>query len=205
MPRRNTSPCVWSGDISTNMLKEYRHICLNMKFQKSKGKLWTHKLPTDIKAQLDFILINKKWKNCMKNCTAYNYFHSIVSDHRIVTANVQLTLRSNQMKKEKTMHYDWSLLNSDTCLRNSFTNKVTENFKKLTNYDTPISANVAYNYFETVCRETVKELIPEKTKRCLHKPWENEDIYEKRKLLKQASTIKEGNPTQENINCYKQR
>ena len=24
-------------------------------------------------------------------------------------------------------------------------------------------------------------------------------------LLKQASTIKEGNPTQENINCYKQR
>ena len=34
---------------------------------------------------------------------------------------------------------------------------------------------------------------------------ENEDIYEKGKLLKQASTIKEGNPTQENINCYKQR
>ena len=38
----------------------------------------------------------------------------------------------------------------------------------------------------------------------MHKPWENEDIYEKRMLLKQVSRIKEGNPTQENINCYKQ-
>ena len=87
------------------------------------------------------------------------------------------------------MHYDWSLLNSGKCLRNSFTNKVTENFKKVTNYDTSISANVAYNYFETVCCETVKELIPEKTKKSLHKPWENEDIYEKRKLFRNKQKI----------------
>ena len=30
-----------------------------------------------------------------------NYFHSIASDHRIVIANLQLTLRSNQKKKEE--------------------------------------------------------------------------------------------------------
>ena len=64
-------------------------------------------------------------------------------------------------------------------------------------------ANIAYNHFETACRETAKELIPEKPKKSQYKPWENEDIYEKRKLLKQAAAIKDGNPTQENINYYK--
>ena len=140
----------------------------------------------------------------MKNCRAYNSFVSIASDHRIVTANIQLTLRSSQKKKkEKSIHYDWSLLNSNTNLRKSFTNKVTENFKNSTKNDTQFLANIAYNHFETACRETAKELIPEKPKKSQYKPWENEDIYEKRKLLKQAAAIKDGNPTQENINYYK--
>ena len=88
-------------------------------------------------------------------------------------------------------------------MRKSFTNKVTENFKNSTKNDTQFLANIAYNHFETACRETAKELIPEKPKKSQYKPWENEDIYEKRKLLKQAAAIKDGNPTQENINYYK--
>ena len=34
--------------------------CLNTRFQKRKGKLWTHVYPNAVKSQLDFILINKK-------------------------------------------------------------------------------------------------------------------------------------------------
>ena len=193
-----------NGELLNDYLKENRQICLNTKFQKRKGQLWTHNSPNDFKAQLDYILINKKWKNSVKNCRAYNSFVSIASDHRIVTANIQLTLRSSQKKKkEKSIHYDWSLLNSNTNLRKSFTNKVTENFKNSTKNDTQFLANIAYNHFETACRETAKELIPEKPKKSQYKPWENEDIYEKRKLLKQAAAIKDGNPTQENINYYK--
>ena len=45
--------------------------------------------------QLDYVLINKKWINSAKNGRAYNSFISVSSDHRIVTANIQLTLRAN--------------------------------------------------------------------------------------------------------------
>ena len=109
------------------------------------------------------------------------YIYIYASDHRIVTANIQLTLRSSQKKKkEKSIHYDWSLLNSNTNLRKSFTNKVTENFKNSTKNDTQFLANIAYNHFETACRETAKELIPEKPKKSQYKPWENEDIFMKK-------------------------
>ena len=46
----------------------------------------------DFKSQIDFIIINKKWKNSVKNCRAYNSFNSIASDHRIITADIQLSL-----------------------------------------------------------------------------------------------------------------
>ena len=44
--------------------------CLNIKFQKRKGKLWTYTYPNNAKAQIDYILINKKWINSSLNCEA---------------------------------------------------------------------------------------------------------------------------------------
>ena len=47
--------------------------------------------------------------NSVKNCEAYNSFSSIGSDHRIITAKIKLSLRSNK-KRTKRMTYDWSVL-----------------------------------------------------------------------------------------------
>ena len=44
-------------------LQENNMLCLNTHFQKRHGQLWTHNSPNDFKAQIDFIIINKKWKN----------------------------------------------------------------------------------------------------------------------------------------------
>ena len=40
--------------------------CLNTYYQKRKGQLWTHKSPNGNKVHLDYIMINRKWKNSRK-------------------------------------------------------------------------------------------------------------------------------------------
>ena len=44
----------------TDLSLENGQTCLNTKFQKSKGKLWTNTYADNAKAQIDYILINKK-------------------------------------------------------------------------------------------------------------------------------------------------
>ena len=35
-------------------------------FPEIHGQLWTHNSPNDFKSQIDFIIINNKWKNSVK-------------------------------------------------------------------------------------------------------------------------------------------
>ena len=79
------------------------------------------------KSQIDYILINKKWKNCAMNCEAYYSFEGVSSDHRIVTAKILLSLRKNAKRTATTKHYYWALLHNRDIrdkyvleLRNSF-------------------------------------------------------------------------------------
>ena len=59
----------------------------NTRFQKKPGKLWTFLADTTgRKAQLDYIVINKKRRYSIKNVEAYNGFASIGSDHRVLRA-----------------------------------------------------------------------------------------------------------------------
>ena len=69
----------------------------NTMFEKRKGKLWT--FISDMngrKSQINYILVNKKWKNSIHNVEAYNSFSSLGSDHRLVTANIRLSLRMSK-------------------------------------------------------------------------------------------------------------
>ena len=66
-----------------------------------------HIYANSVKAQIDFILINKKWINNS------NSFSTVSSDHRIVTASIRLSLRANKLKTSTTPRYDWSVLRDD--------------------------------------------------------------------------------------------
>ena len=57
-----------NGILMEQLLIENSLHCLNTNFQKKKGKLWTHTHPNSFKAQLDFIIVNKKWINSARNC-----------------------------------------------------------------------------------------------------------------------------------------
>ena len=56
------------------------------KLPKREGKLWAYTYANNTKAQIDYVLINKKWKNSTMNCEAYSSFEGASTDHRIVTA-----------------------------------------------------------------------------------------------------------------------
>ena len=82
-----------NGQHLTDFMIENRLTCLNTNFQEREGKLWTYTYVNNTKAQIDYVFINKKWKNSAMNCEAYSSFEGVSSDHRIVTAKIRLSLR----------------------------------------------------------------------------------------------------------------
>ena len=56
------------------------YLRLNTNYQKREGKLWTYTYANNTKAQIDYILINKKWKNSAMNCEAYSSFEGVSTD-----------------------------------------------------------------------------------------------------------------------------
>ena len=91
---RNTSNR--NGQHLRDFMIENRLTCLNTNYQKREGKLWTYTYANNNnKAQIDYVFINKKWKNSAMNCEAYSSLEGVFSDHRIVTPKVRLSRRKN--------------------------------------------------------------------------------------------------------------
>ena len=84
-----------NGQHLTDFMIENRLTCLNTNNQKREGKLWTYTYANNNKAQIDYVFLNRKWKNSPMNCKAYSSFEGVSSDHRIVTAKLRLSLRKN--------------------------------------------------------------------------------------------------------------
>ena len=74
-----------NGQHLTDFMIENRLAYLNTNYQKRDGKLWTYTYANNTKAQIDYVLINKKWKNSAMNREAYSSFEGVSTDHRIVT------------------------------------------------------------------------------------------------------------------------
>ena len=85
-----------NGQHLTDFMIENRLTCLNTNYQKSESKLWTYTYANNSKAQIDYVFINKKWKNSAIDCEAYSSFEGVSSDHRIVTAKIRLSLRKKR-------------------------------------------------------------------------------------------------------------
>ena len=77
-----------------------------------KGNYGPTHTKNNTKAQIDFVFINKKWKNNAVNCEAYSSFVGVSSGHRVVTPKIRLSLRKNATQTATTIHYEWALLNN---------------------------------------------------------------------------------------------
>ena len=94
-----------NGQHLTDFMIENRLACLNTNYQKREGELWTYTYANNTKAQIDYVLINKKWKNSALNSEAYSSFEGVFTDHRIVTAKIRLSLQKtpNEQRPPNTM------------------------------------------------------------------------------------------------------
>ena len=187
-----------NGVMLKDFLSENKLLCLNTKFQRRPGQLWTHDSPNGTKAQLDYIIINKKWQNSAKNCRAFNSFITVGSDHRIVTAKVRLTLRANKKKSASTTRHDWTYLKHDNEISKQFFVSLKNRYAALQDDGTQESATVRYKKFISACSATANECIPPKVKSKKRNNWESEEIGRMRKEVQEAAKTNSANPSNEN-------
>ena len=91
-----------------DFVDEFNLFISNTHYMKPRGQMWTFEYPSGARAQIDYILFRKKWRNSVKDARAYSSFSSVGSDHRIVSAKVKLSLRSSKEAKPHPMKtIDW--------------------------------------------------------------------------------------------------
>ena len=181
-------------------MMENRLTCLNTNYQK-RGKLWTYTYANNSKAQIDYVFINKKWKNSAMNCEAYSSFEGVSSDHRIVTAKkIRLSLRKNVTRKATTKHYDWSLLNNRD-IRDKYVSELRNRFDTLQEKTEIGTSNDEYENFVNTRLEAAAKCIPTKPRTKYRIPWETSAVREKRSHVKTAS--KSYRKNQKNTNAIK--
>ena len=168
-----------NGQHLTDFMIENRLACLNTNYQKREGKLWTYTYANNTKAQIDYVLINKKWKNSALNWEAYSSFEGVSTDHRIVTAKIRLSLRKNAKRTATTKHYDWALLNNKD-IRDKYVLELKNRFETLQEKTEKSTPNDEYENFVNAHFEAAAKYIPTKLKTKYRVPWETLAVREKR-------------------------
>ena len=192
-----------NGKHFNHFLTENNLYCLNTRFQKKRGKLWTHTYPNSVKTQLDYISVYD-YINSVQNCEAYNSFEGVSSDHRIVSIKVQLSLRANKKKSSIKLPFDWKQLSSNADIRNKFTITLQNCFSQLQNEDNDnINPNNTYINFMNAHKPAAEDCIPLKHKTKHKVPWENEIVEQKRECLKMLANLKNKTLTSTNIRNYR--
>ena len=184
-----------NGKHLTYFMIENRLACLNTNYQKREGKLWTYTYANNSKAQIDYVLINKKWKN--RAIEAYSSFEGVSTDHRIVTAKIRLSLRKNAKRTATTKHYDWALLNSRD-IRDKYVLELRNRFEILQEKTEKSTPNDEYESLVNAHVEAAAKCISTKLKTKYRVPWEILAVREKRALVKTASKNYRKNPTNTN-------
>ena len=179
---------------------ENRLTSLNNKFQKRKGKLWTYTYANNTKAQIDYILMNKKWNNSVLNCEAYSSFDGVSSDHWFVTAKIRLSLRRNAARTTTTVHYDWYLPNNRD-IKDKYTLTLRNKFDALQEKTDAHTLNEKYENFLNAHLEAAAECIPTKQRAKTRVPWKTLAVRKKWADVKTASLYNRRNLI--NINAQK--
>ena len=187
-----------NGKMLTDFMRECDFIAMNTRFQKRKGKLWTFEYPNGEKAQLDFVMINKKWRNSALNCEAYSTFLTVGSDHRVVTAKIRLSLRASKTTNKK-VRYNWSMLLEDNNVMKRYNLEVSNKFQLLMEKEESDSANNVYRNIVIAHQESSELHIPKKVRIKKDVPWESTEVIEKREALRKAQKAENSKRTRASV------
>ena len=145
-----------NGEYLEHFLIEIGLLCINTWFQKRRGKLWTYTYPNGDRAQLDYMMINKKWINSVQNYEACHSLESISTDHSIVSSRIKLSLRANKKKSNTKIAYNWEHLINKEDPQNLFSTSLRNCYNILQQEDT---TNLPTTHTKTLSKRTKKQLI----------------------------------------------
>ena len=166
-------------------MQQYQLLAVNTTFMKTKQKLWTFQHPSGSKSQIDYILVRNKWRNSVRNAQSYSSFSSICSDHRIVSTQICLSLRSSKKPKPNPMKsIDWLQVHNNPNLLHEYTVAVKNRFDLLTQPDDDIEKKYQ-NLIEA--NEIVSlSLLPKKTKMKQKQLYDSDIVGNARKAYEKA-------------------
>ena len=148
-----------NGHLLVDYSQECNLLITNTHFEKRKGKLWTYLSDmTGTKSQIDYIMVNRKWKNSIKDVEAFNNFSSIGSDHRVLTAKIKLSFRVTPARRKET-RYDWNVLR-DPDLSNQFSVEVKNRYSVLSSSTDNDDITQDYENLLLAHTQAAKELLP---------------------------------------------
>ena len=192
-----------NGDHLVDLMEEFNLYSANTKFMKSKNQLWTFEYPNGQRAQLDHILVRKKWQNSIRDCRPYSSFSSVGSDHRIVSAKVKLSLRvSKKSPPDPMKSIDWKKVANDKDLSSLYTVSVFNRFQELSPDSHLDSDNIesVYNNLIEAHKEVSQAILPKKSKGQKDKIKSDQKVSFAREEVKRKAHLYDSNPSQSNKN-----
>ena len=180
-----------NGQLLTDMTEETGLYITNANFQKKAGKIWTFISDmSGTKTQVDYILVNRKWKNSVHNCEAFNSMSSLGSDHRVVCAKVKISLRRS--KAPSVNNYDWAALKCEE-LQQLYSVKINNRYRSLCSEED--SPTESYAHLIKANDECAQELILKKKKKKKQTRSEDPRIEAARKKTEKAAHDYNINPS----------
>ena len=170
--------------------------------ERKEGKKWTHTYPNGAKAQLDYVLMNNKWKNSALDCEAFNSMENLESDHRLVTARLRLSLRANRVSRAKIQPHDWTALTYSREIREQYIIETRNRFEALNSEKIDHDPNTLYNNFVQANAEAATAILPKKPRSRRMTPWMTDEIIQKRNELRSVKKSQNNNPTNQNTANY---
>ena len=182
------------GNKLFDLLLQNNLLATNTMFMKKPNKLWTFQHPSGSKSQIDFILVRNKWKNSIRNSQAYSSFSSVGSDHRVVSVNINLSLRSSKKPKSNPMkHIDWNQVYHNSDLRSFYTVEVKNRFDLLSHPDDSIEKR--YENLIDANEHVCLTQLPKKPKVKNFQLFENDLVINARQHLKEIKAKHLSRPT----------
>ena len=178
-----------NGEHLIDLMEEFNLFSANNSFMKSKGQLWTFEYPNGNRAQLDYLLFRKKWRNSIKDSRSYSSFSSVGSDHRVISAKLKLSLRVSKKAYSHPMkRIDWKEVSSNTNLSREFAIQVSNKFQSLSPSD--ITSENVEDVYENLIKSTEEvalATLPKKKSRSQLKPSASQRVVDARSRLKSIS------------------
>ena len=187
-----------NGEKLLEYMEEYNLFSASNNFMKPLSQLWSFEYPSGHRAQLDYILFRKKWKNSVKDTRSYSSFSTVGSDHRIVSSHVKLSLRVSKKSKPHPMKtINWKEVSSNSTLSNQFSVAVHNRFEALCDGNDLNIDNIEDTYSNLIeATETVaKEMLPVKPKGKGTKTRDSPSVISARENLKKVSLDYHQKPT----------